>query len=689
MSLKKLEGNMPKISSKEFNQKRRELLIRKDENEHLTNIDLGMYDLTPYFSTSQSPTLFEQIMLYENAQRQIMHISDAEIFFSPEQEDALNFISQKDNVIFSAPTSFGKTMILKEYIYRNKPDTVVFIVPTNALAYELENDFKNNAAFEEYEIFDKCFDNAVNIEKRKTLFVGTQEKYKEVSPTFKNINLFVIDEAYKLQESTKKQRGYALSQTFLESISGKASKIVLLSPNANFIGFEKYNFSIYETQFNAVDRIFTKVDKSLFYNLLFEKAKSEKTLLYCDSPQKILAFEEKAPFLINNKNEEFIQLLENEFHPEWSVVKLLKKGILTHHGLMPKFVQNKMISMFINNDEYKLLVGTNSISEGINTPTKNLFFDESSNPSKDRLLYKNTIGRAGRLGKFPIGHIYSLLDLSDIDTSEISIELAVSNDEEMAEVSDSSNTSKIKQLCDDYAFDETFFNEKLKPFQLSLNKIKKILDVLSDDLDNEGLSQLPNLAAQVFESDYANYQKYDDQIYIRGTLQDFYYDEYENKVPLDTYSSKINFFKLKAKRQRSYSSSKIIEGYMKFTFSTLEYYIMPIMRMAKLIHERYPNWHFGKHVIKATEDFFQRYYSKIYGVNADELTDDQNKILSAIKEFGISIKKAGITKDILFEIEQELAKRFSTYDVINAIRRLANTSKHNSLVYQKIVKRYI
>lgn len=76
-------------------------------------------------------------------------------------------------------------------------------------------------------------------------------------------------------------------------------------------------------------------------------------------------------------------------------------------------------------------------------------------------------------------------------------------------------------------------------------------------------------------------------------------------------------------------------------------------------------------------------------MDADELTDNQNKILSAIKEFGISIKKAGITKDILFEIEQELTKRFSTYDVINAIKRLATTSKYESMVYQKIVNKYI
>lgn len=71
---------------------------------------------------------------------------------------------------------------------------------------------------------------------------------------------------------------------------------------------------------------------------------------------------------------------------------------------MPKYVQNRMINLFNENENYHILFGTNSISEGINTVTKNLFIHPEYNNLKDLLLLKNTIGRAGRLGRYPIGY---------------------------------------------------------------------------------------------------------------------------------------------------------------------------------------------------------------------------------------------------------------------------------------------
>lgn len=46
---------MSKISDKAYNEKRKELLMRKDRNETVSNVDFGMYDLTPYMKTKESP----------------------------------------------------------------------------------------------------------------------------------------------------------------------------------------------------------------------------------------------------------------------------------------------------------------------------------------------------------------------------------------------------------------------------------------------------------------------------------------------------------------------------------------------------------------------------------------------------------------------------------------------------------
>lgn len=146
-------------SSEVLNSKRKELLISLDDGKEVPTIDLATYGLTSYYNQTQmrdlSSSLHEKVLFLNNQERQIKHIQNENLFFMSKQIEALEFIRNNKKIILSAPTSFGKTLILKEYIYLYQPDVVVFIVPTNALAYELESSFKNNISFNEYEIFDK------------------------------------------------------------------------------------------------------------------------------------------------------------------------------------------------------------------------------------------------------------------------------------------------------------------------------------------------------------------------------------------------------------------------------------------------------------------------------------------------------------------------------------------------------
>ena len=71
-------------------------------------------------------------------------------------------------------------MIVKEYIFKYRPKKVIYIVPTNALAYELEKSFKENEKFSDYQIYDKFSDNALDNKEEMLLLIGTQEKYLEL-----------------------------------------------------------------------------------------------------------------------------------------------------------------------------------------------------------------------------------------------------------------------------------------------------------------------------------------------------------------------------------------------------------------------------------------------------------------------------------------------------------------------------
>ena len=76
---------------------------------------------------------------------------DERISLHPEQRKVLNLIDSNRGLIFSAPTSFGKTFIVFEYICRRQPQNVVMVVPTLALIDEYKqkiirqykNKFKN------------------------------------------------------------------------------------------------------------------------------------------------------------------------------------------------------------------------------------------------------------------------------------------------------------------------------------------------------------------------------------------------------------------------------------------------------------------------------------------------------------------------------------------------------------------
>lgn len=278
---------------------------------------------------------------------------------------------------------------------------------------------------------------------------------------------------------------------------------------------------------------------------MLDKGKKEKTILFCNSPRQINAGYEKIKNSITTEMDtEFVKLLETDIHPDWSVVKLLKAGVLTHHGQMPKYVQNRMINLFNANEEYNILFGTNSISEGINTVTKNLFIHPEYNNMSDILLLKNTIGRAGRLGKYPIGYIYSVVKVEELVENEIIISLAIANEEKLSEIEDTKNSEKILQFSQEYNLDFEFCQELLKTYKSSLVKLGKILNALKKDRNFVGITNLPFIANEAFENEY-NGAMGIDKVLIRGYLQN-YYIESGQKIFLNDFNDRIIYFKKKS-----------------------------------------------------------------------------------------------------------------------------------------------
>lgn len=675
---------MRKLGNK-YNQKRKQILLDIDRGKEFDVENLAMYDLTTYFNEPDEPNLYETIILNKNKQRKVTHIND-DIYFSPPQNDALAFLENNDKVIFSAPTSFGKTMIVKEYIFKQKPKNIIYIVPTNALAYELEISFKENDNFSDYLIYDKLLADST-IENKKMFFIGTQEKFLELDQSLLGeIDLFVIDEAYKLQESIDNMRSYKLSETFLKSFVLNSQKIFLLSPIAEFIGFEKYNFLHCNSDFNAVEKNYVLLNKKGFFEKFLKEGNKNKTILFCSSPTQIndTYYKIKSDELKKIESS-FLTQLKQDIHPEWIVAKLLEQGILVHHGQMPKYIQNKMINLFNHDRKYNILLGTNSISEGINTVTKNLFI-HPDNKVGDKFLLKNTIGRAGRLGKYPIGYIFSTKEIESEIEDKIQIRLAISEEKELKEIVDSKQDNKIREFSLVHNISEEVCKFLLNKYKLSLTKLENILNVLTKNLKYSGIGNLPFMAQSALGKNYTSIPNKDKYL-IKGYLNYYFFADGE-KIYLNTFNDCITYYKSKV--NNGTSISKIINMFMQFIYSTLEYNIMPIVNIGLDIYDSNHEWEFGKNVIDTLEECRQKYYRKSYGsLDVDNLSESHMSIVNAMKDYGMtnSIKKLSV--DILNEIESRLNVRYSTSDVIRAIEYLAVNSQHNKSYFTELKNKYI
>jgi replicative superfamily II helicase len=83
---------------------------------------------------------------------------------------------------------------------------------------------------------------------------------------------------------------------------------------------------------------------------------------------------------------------------DWIVVHALKKGIGIHHGLIPKYIQKEIITLF-NEGYIRALLSTTTITEGVNTTAKNILVLSHMKGSK---VLKNfdALNIAGRAGRF-------------------------------------------------------------------------------------------------------------------------------------------------------------------------------------------------------------------------------------------------------------------------------------------------
>ncbi|MEX1201373.1 MAG: DEAD/DEAH box helicase [Methylophaga sp.] len=397
----------------------RELVIRMLEVQESLNHDyrkivddLAMHvGLYPYVSDQNA---LEGLSL-RNALMHAAHRADGtmvDYVLHSSQARVLRRLLEGESIILSAPTSFGKSLLIDVIISAKNFDNVVLIVPTLALVEETRR--RMSRFIDNYSIITSSNQKIT----KKNIFVLTQERFLSMESDIPEIDFFAIDEFYKLSLSDDGGRATLLNQALLR-LTKTGAQFYLLGPSIKSIPDivkEKLNckFLIEDFQTVAIELHFLKKkpnkEESLA-NLLDEI--EGQTMVYCQSPpstRKLLKSYLGLRDLEKTKDEELLEAARwtsENYHDEWLVSVALQHGIGIHHGKLPRSLGRFMVRAF-EEGKLKVLLCTSTLIEGVNTSAKNVVVYDSklNRKSLDFFTFNNIRGRSGRMFRHFIGNIF-------------------------------------------------------------------------------------------------------------------------------------------------------------------------------------------------------------------------------------------------------------------------------------------
>lgn len=448
-------------------------------------------------------------------------------YLTPVQASIRNAINSKQYISISAPTSAGKSFSIKHHIYESKGD-VVIVVPSRALIAEyigtMKEHFKNDKSVMILPFVEYVFKSRI----LRRIFILTPERARElfIQKKIPNISLFFFDEA---QISEEKERGVKFdvlvrrvekifpfaklifAHPFIDNPEAQIKKHSLSEKEAHTYSYKhntvgkifiqnhsngrdyyfspylldgyklnnciEFNGSFRDFAFDGNKTILIYVSKTSLYNGTFLNSYSN----YIENLPEVNA--QKALNIIANVG----KLIGADQRHHSTLVYLLKKGVVIHHGSVPLDVRF-LVEDFIRSGFAKICFATSTLAQGINMPFDIVWFDKmpkmpETTEQQRALAFKNLIGRSGRLTnnpKFDYGYVYT--------TKASSLQKHLNTDYQLSELSileteiDPNDDDKelIESILDQNFNDELNLPqskiERLSE-QTILNSIQKVLNL--------------------------------------------------------------------------------------------------------------------------------------------------------------------------------------------------------------------
>lgn len=386
------------------------------------------------------------------------------LYFFDDQKLAIDSMQYNQYYSFSAPTSMGKTFIIKNFIKlnllqeTNHNKNIAIILPTKALINEVEEDLLN-----ELESFIKS-NNYMIIsipaqlqlfrDKNKILLFTPERMLQSLNEDLiDKLDILFVDEAQKIYEGDDRaplyyklisifNKNYPLLKIFFSSPYAENPEELLKLIDVSYLQNKKelscsnkFEFSpVVQKQFtidvntgkcsiyNKLENKFVElgVNKKEWQKYLHEQLQNGPTIVYSKSKSDVISYANKfAQYIedVHDKNdkaiEDFINFIKSEIHESYYLIPLLRKRIAFHMGIMPVEIR-KTIEKLVKDGIIKIVFCTSTLLEGVNLPAVNIFVlsHKKSTSIMKPLDFKNLIGRAGRI-KYSLWGNCFLLNLTD------------------------------------------------------------------------------------------------------------------------------------------------------------------------------------------------------------------------------------------------------------------------------------
>jgi len=376
--------------------------------EHLVE-ECGLY---PYLDTDKFNLLTQTIISAHT-----ISLED-DIRLHAKQMQVLLWLLAGDNIVLSAPTSFGKTLLVDAFISLKRPKCVVMIMPTIALIDETRRRLNRTFGLE-YNLLTAVSDEYDP--SQSTIFILTQERFLSRNEKL-NIDLLFIDEFYKLDPSREDSRFEQLNLAVYRALPNSKQSF-FAGPHINDIRLGENwsgNFRFVKTDYrtvtvNVVDRTDGKIERLEAFLSDLKSVGNDSSLVFTKSPQSARKLLQE----ITNKGFQYDSTIgpqlgdwiANNFHPEWTIAEGTQNGIAVHHGKLPRSLGQLFVQLF-NQGELKQLICTSTLIEGVNTSAANVFvYDKKiSSTDFDFFSFANIRGRVGRMMRHYIGNVFLYFD---------------------------------------------------------------------------------------------------------------------------------------------------------------------------------------------------------------------------------------------------------------------------------------